>query len=247
MGIKTPIVSILIPTRNRINKLKLSLDTLFKTCYDKSNFEVLCGVDTDDLETIDFLNEYSQTHPNVKYYLFEKGGYKNIFKIQNYLITQSSGYFIFSYSDDIQIESLNWDLVIKEHVGKFLILNPLIKSLTHYVRNIDSNLPGYVWFIFPVFPKKLAEILGRLSNNTASDSWLSELAYYAKIPTLQEDNIVLEHYRFDETRNPEDIDSLYNEVLNDRDFVRNDFYAEYQIQERIKDIDKLTKYIQSFG
>ena len=45
MEIKTPIVSILIPTRNRVNKLKKCLDNLFKTCYDKYNFEVLCGVD----------------------------------------------------------------------------------------------------------------------------------------------------------------------------------------------------------
>jgi len=247
MGIKTPIVSILIPTRNRVNKLKLSLDTLFKTCYDKSNFEVLCGVDTDDLETIGFLNEYSKNYPNVKYYLFERGGYRNIYKIFNYLATQSSGYFLFTLSDDIEMESYNWDLVIKEHNGKFIMLNPLAKSLTHYVRNTDPNLPGYVWFAFPIFPKKLIELTGRISNNTASDSWLSELAYYAKVHILQEDNIVLEHYRFDETEDPKDIDPLYSEILNDRDFVRNDFYTEYQTQERIKDIDKLTEYIKSFG
>lgn len=247
MSIKTPIVSILIPTRNRVNKLKASLDSLFKTCYDQSNFEVLCGVDNDDLETIKFLDSYTADHSNVKYYLFEKGGYKNIYKIHNYLTTQSSGYFLFLYSDDTEMESYNWDLVIKEHNGKFIILNPLARSLTHYVRNVDPNLPGYVWFVFPIFPKKLTEITGRIANNTAADSWLSELAYYSKIHILQEDNIILEHYRFDETKNEADIDLLYNEVVNDRNFVQGDFYAEYQVQERIKDIEKLTNYINSFG
>ena len=247
MEIKTPIVSILIPTRNRVNKLKASLDTLFKTCYDKHNFEVLCGVDNDDFETINFLNEYIINHPNIKYFLFKKGGYKNIYKIHNHLTTLSSGQFIFPYSDDSEMLSYNWDLVLKEHNNKFLVLNPLIKSLEHYVRNIDQNIPGYVWFAYPIFPKKLTDIIGRIANNSAIDSWISELVYNAQIPYIQENNIIIEHYRFDETQNKDDIDSLYYEVVNDRDFVRSDFHTEYQVQERIKDIEKLKSYINSFG
>ena len=61
MEIKTPIVSILIPTRNRVNKLKKCLDNLFKTCYDKYNFEVLCGVDIKlELWTDRFIEYYEQ-------------------------------------------------------------------------------------------------------------------------------------------------------------------------------------------
>jgi hypothetical protein len=68
MEIKTPIVSILIPTRNRVNRLKKSLDTLFKTCYNKYNFEILCGVDDDDysyaktrgIDSVDFEKEMKE-------------------------------------------------------------------------------------------------------------------------------------------------------------------------------------------
>jgi hypothetical protein len=246
MEIKTPIVSILVPTRNRTNKLKISLDTLFETCYNEYNFEILCGVDNDDFETIHFLNDYIVNHPNIKYFLFKKGGYKNVYKIQNYLVSQASGHFIFPYADDSEILSYNWDLVLKEHNNKFLVLNPLIKSLKHYVRNVDQNIPGYVWFGYPIFPKKLVDITGRISNNTATDSWISELVYNAQIPYIQEDNIIIEHYRFDETKNEDDIDPLYYEVVNDRNFVSSDFHSEYQIQERIKDIEKLKSYIKSF-
>jgi hypothetical protein len=246
MEIKTPIISILVPTRNRVDRLKKSLDTLFKTCYNKYNFEILCGVDDDDFETINFLNDYIINHPNVKYFLFKNGGYKNVYKIQNYLATQASGQFLFPYADDSEMLSYNWDLVLKEHNNKFIVFNPLIKSLEHYVRNIDLNLPGYVWFGYPIFPKKLVDITGRISNNSATDSWISELVYNAQIPYIQEDNIIIEHYRFDETHDKNDIDSLYYEVVNDRNFVRSDFHAEYQVQERIKDIKKLKSYIKSF-
>ncbi len=247
MEIKTPIISILIPTRNRVNRLKKSLDALFKTCYNKHNFEILCGVDDDDFETINFLNNYIVNYSNIKYFLFKNEGYKNIYKIHNHLATQSSGYFLFPYADDSEMLSYNWDLVIKEHNNKFLVLNPLINSLKHYVRNLDPNIPKYVWFAYPIFPKKLVDVTGRISNNSAIDSWISELVYNAEIPCIQEDNIIIEHYRFDETKNENDIDSLYYKVVNDRDFIRSDFHAEYQVQERIKDIEKLKSYISSFG
>ena len=247
MEIKTPIVSVLIPTRNRVNKLKESLNNLFKTCYDKYNFEVLCGVDNDDYETINFLNEYIIDHSNVKYFLFEKGGYKNIYKISNYLALQSSGHFLFSYADDSEIISYNWDLVLKEHNNKFIIFNPLVENMSHYVRPTNPTIPGYVWFIYPIFPKKLIDITGRMSNNTASDSWISELVYQSQIPFIQEDNIIIKHNRFDETQNEDDADSLYYKTKNEQNFVYDDFYSEYQVQERIKDIKKIKSYIKSFN
>jgi glycosyltransferase involved in cell wall biosynthesis len=246
MELKTPIVSILIPTRNRVNKLKKCLNNLFKTCYDKHNFEVLCGVDNDDCETIDFLDKYIINHPNVKYFLFEKGGYKNIYKISNYLALQSSGHFLFTYADDSEIISYNWDLVLKEHNNKIITLNPLIKNFEHYVRPSDSPIPGYVWFIYPIIPKKLVDIIGRISNNTASDSWISEIIYQTQIPNIQEDNIIIKHSRFDETKNEKHIDSLYYKTKNEVNFVNADFFSEYQVHERIKDIEKIKSYIKSF-
>jgi glycosyltransferase involved in cell wall biosynthesis len=244
MDYKTPIVSFLIPTKNRVYKLSQALNSLFNTCYDSHNFEVLCGVDKDDSQTISFLKEYSITHPNVKYYEFSERGYENIYKITNNLASKASGNFLATYTDDAIYTSLNWDLVIKEHLNKFVVFNPLVTKLEHYVRGTTPGLPGYMYCLLPIVPKKLFEIIGRLGNNTAIDSWISELVYQAKIPYLQEDNIILS---LRETNNPEDIDDLYYKVENRKQIVKNDFFSDYQTQERIRDIEKIKQYLNSFG
>lgn len=247
MDYKTPIISFILPTKNRVQRLKLALDSLFNTCYDKYNFEVLCGVDQDDFDTINFLSQYSTTHPNVKYYGFSEKGYENIYKIQNILATKASGNFLAFYTDDAVYTSLNWDLVVKEYLNKFIIFNPLILSMEHYVRGTYDTLPGYVFCVLPIIPKKLVELTGRISNNTASDSWVSELVYNANIPYIQEDNIIISHFRFDETQNENDIDDLYYEVESKKQIVKNDFYSQFQVEERIKDIEKIKQYLSSFG
>lgn len=247
MDYRTPIVSFLLPTKNRIDKLNKALDSLFDTCYDKHNFEVLCGVDQDDFQTIQFLDNYILDHSNVKYYLFEEKGYENIYKISNSLALKSSGNFIAFYTDDAIYTSLNWDLVVKEYLNKFVVLNPMVSHMEHYVRGTYESLPEYMFCVFPIIPKKLIELTGRVANNTAADSWISELVFNANIPYIQEDNIILSHFRFDETQNEDHIDDLYYEVENRKQIVKNDFYSDYQIQERIKDIEKIKQYLNSFG
>jgi len=247
MEYKIPIVSFILPTKNRVGKLKNSLDSLFNTCYDKYNFEVLCGVDNDDFDTINFLSQYSTTHPNVKYYEFSEKGYENIYKIQNILATKASGNFLALYTDDAVYTSLNWDLVIKEYLNKFIVLNPMVSHMEHYVRGTYELFPGYMFCILPIVPKKLVELTGRMANNTASDTWISELVFHANIPYIQEDNIILSHFRFDETQNEDHIDDLYYEVESRKQIVKDNFYSDYQTQERIKDIEKIKQYLSSFA
>ena len=123
----------------------------------------------------------------------------------------------------------------------------MVSHMEHYVRGTYESLPEYMFCVFPIIPKKLIELTGRVANNTAADSWVSELVFNANIPYIQEDNIILSHFRFDETQNEDHIDDLYYEVENRKQIVKNDFYSDYQIQERIKDIEKIKQYLSSFG
>jgi glycosyltransferase involved in cell wall biosynthesis len=44
-----PLVSIFLPTRNRVNLFKQSLDSILNTCNkDNLNFEIIVKVDLDD-------------------------------------------------------------------------------------------------------------------------------------------------------------------------------------------------------
>ena len=234
------IVSFTLPTRNRVFQLSNVLNSIYNTCFDKNNFEVLLAVDNDDLETINFAINFIDSHPNTKMFLFERQHYKGMHVYQNELIKHSSGKFIWTINDDTEFQSSNWDLILQEYNNQFKVINPLTPSLYHYVRN--TEIPNYCWVTFPIVPKKWIDITGRLSTNAASDSWVSEVMYHAQVPYINEDRIIIEHYRFDETGLNND--QTYIDRSNDIFDVRSDFNSQYQIDERIKDIELIKNYLE---
>ena len=50
------IVSFTLPTRNRIPQLSNVLNSIYNTCYDVNNFEILLAIDNDDYLPILTLN-----------------------------------------------------------------------------------------------------------------------------------------------------------------------------------------------
>jgi hypothetical protein len=234
------LVSFTLPTRKRVLQLSKALESIYSTCYSKDNFEILLAVDNDDLETIEFVQDFIVNHSNTKMFLFERQRYKGMHVYQNALIKHATGEFIWTINDDVKFQSQDWDLILQEYSNKFIIINPLTPSLHHYVRN--ESIPDYCWVTFPIVPKKWIDITGRLSTNAASDSWVSEIIYQAKVPYSNEDRIILEHYRFDETGCNED--ETYLERTEDISTVRSDFNNQYQIDERIKDIKLIKNYLE---
>jgi glycosyltransferase involved in cell wall biosynthesis len=234
------LISFTLPTRKRIPQLTKALESIYSTCYSKDNFEILLAIDNDDLETIEFAKNFITNHHNTKMFLFERQRYKGMHVYQNTLIEHASGEFIWTINDDAEFQSQDWDLIIQEYSSQFIIINPLTPSLHHYVRN--ESIPGYCWVTFPIVPKKWIDITGRLSSNAASDSWVSEVVYQAKVPYSNEDRIILEHYRFDETGCNED--ETYHQRTEDVSIVRSDFNDQYQIDERVKDIELIKSYLE---
>jgi hypothetical protein len=234
------LVSFTLPTRKRVLQLSKALESIYSTCYSKDNFEILLAVDNDDLETIEFVQDFIVNHSNTKMSLFERQRYKGMHVYQNALIKHATGEFIWTINDDVKFQSQDWDLILQEYSNKFIIINPLTPSLHHYVRN--KSIPDYCWVTFPIVPKKWIDITGRLSTNAASDSWVSEIIYQAKVPYSNEDRIILEHYRFDETGCNED--ETYLERTEDISTIRSDFNNQYQIDERIKDIKLIKNYLE---
>ena len=234
------IVSFTLPTRNRIPQLSNVLNSIYNTCYDVNNFEILLAIDNDDLESINFAKEFISTHPNTKLFIFQRQRYKGMHVYQNTLIKHASGEFIWTINDDTEFQSSDWDLILQEYSNQFKIINPLTPSLYHYVRNTET--PGYCWVTFPIIPKKWIDITGRLSTNAASDSWVSEVVYHAQVPYINEDRIIIEHYRFDETGCNED--ETYHQRSEDVHIVKLDFNSQDQIDERIKDIELIKNYLE---
>jgi hypothetical protein len=234
------IVSILCPTRKRVPQLKNYLNSIISTVYNFSNIEILLAVDNDDVDTFTTLKEY-QEYPNIKYWNFERQGYQGLYNYSNFLASQAKGKFIQFGCDDNEHLSYNWDLIVKEYFNKFAIINPLTPSHSHYCRGDFNGL------LYPFIPKKWVELTGRLGNNTALDSWVQDVANLSGVNILNDDKIIIESYRYEETSlNSNDLTYLESKKVSN-EVVRPNYFSEAQQRERYKDSQVIKQYLNSFG
>lgn len=230
------LISIILPTRQRVAQLSNFLSSIYSTVYDLNNVEVLVAVDQDDTDTITFLKNYNLV--DIRMFTFEERyHYKGLYKYSNYLAQRAQGSFISFGCDDNQHLSPYWDLILKEYLHKFVIINPLTPSHQHYCRGDFNGL------LYPIIPRLWVDIIGGIGNNTALDSWVQEVAQGAMVPIINEDKIVIESYRYEETgRNKDDI--IHRESMALAPLVRNDYHSAEKNIEREQDIIKILNYFE---
>ena len=162
-------ISILVPTRERINQLIKSIDTFYEKSSNIDNFEFILGVDNDDIETIDGIKNYisNNNYKNIKLIYFEKLGYSGLHLYFNELVRHSIGELFWTIADDCECRTENWDLILKKYETGF-----------HYVQVYcpqgDVNITGiYNGFsLVPIVSKKWVELTGRIGLNSQTDLWM---------------------------------------------------------------------------
>jgi len=105
------IISLLIPTRNRVESLRRLFQSIEETCKSTESLEVLLSIDNDDTDTIRFVEEYSKNNRLlIKAIIGNRGkGYIDLHKKVTELCHKSSGRFLFFLADDVQFMNDNWD------------------------------------------------------------------------------------------------------------------------------------------
>jgi glycosyltransferase involved in cell wall biosynthesis len=104
-------ISLLIPTRNRVQSLRRLFDSIEETCSSTDNLEILLGIDGDDTETILFIEKYSKDSKLLISPVIGKRekGYVDLHNKINELCRISKGEFLFFLPDDVQFITKNWD------------------------------------------------------------------------------------------------------------------------------------------
>lgn len=114
--IGNPKVSIIIPFKDRVDLLKICLDSILaNTRYD--NYEVI-GVSnsSEDQETFRVMDEYSNAHPHISF--IEKNETFNFSSICNYGVANACGEYVVLLNNDIQIKSADWLKCLLEHAQR---------------------------------------------------------------------------------------------------------------------------------
>ena len=156
-------ISVIIPTRNRIENLKRVINSLKHNANSPDNYEILLGIDNDDTNIYEF-------DGNVKIINFERLGYLQFHKYTTKLVIESKGQLIWSLPDDCEI-------LTKNH-NEFIEKNSLLKNIDKlYLKpKMTCGYNDWKFSIIPVFNKKWLEITGRISENSQTDLWLGHIA-----------------------------------------------------------------------
>jgi len=161
--------SILLPTRNRVDKLTDAIHSLYSNAKYKEKVEFCIKMDDDDHETIDYIKKLSK-FINIKYDISPReGGYADLYKFFNKCCEISTGDWLFLFNDDGRMLTGNWDEI-------FLNINPFevkgwkgTKDICLFSPSVENRNAS---FIFPILKRTTYEILGHFSNGFFSDDYI---------------------------------------------------------------------------
>ena len=216
-------LSILCPTRRRYERLVQSLDTLFDKSSGDNELELLLAFDDDDLSTRDKCKKYIDENfkdVETKYSITERYSYVHLNKYINDLCAIATGDWLVFWSDDVLMETQDWDKIIEEHKDEFLLLSPVV-----------SNRPEFPGTMFPILPKKWYDELGHFSLNCHNDTWVEEIA--KSLGIFKFVPMYVNHIR------RQIMDSTAQERVEDTE----NFLSEENKRLRKEDADKLRKFV----
>jgi glycosyltransferase involved in cell wall biosynthesis len=213
-------ISVILPSRERLNSLTQTIDSLINRCSNLQNIEILIKIDDDDFETIEGLKSYKNYNSINVIISDKKQGYKSLNEYYNELYEKSSGEFVFCINDDLTIETDNWDKLVEPYIGQFVCLhhNP---AFPH----------EYTW-MFPIVSKQILDVIGCVSKSVFYDGYLyyilEDLGLFRQVDLtvnhfVIEDDVTEQKLKtLEKWRQTEwEFDTKRSLMLNDRDKIIN--------------------------
>lgn len=106
-----PVLSVCIPTYNRVEELKRSLGTIIREFYDKDNVEILVSDNCSHDETELLMKNVLRSYPRIRYYRHDE----NIGPTRNFIscYKRACGRYVWLFSDDDFLLEGKGDLVME--------------------------------------------------------------------------------------------------------------------------------------
>lgn len=112
----SPLVSVLIPSRNKSQSLLEAIDSIYSLAFDKGNVEFLVKADNDDIKTIETICSLQEVIP-LKAIISPRGkGYLDIHHWINDLSRIARGDWLYLFNDDARIKTEGWDQILLQMV-----------------------------------------------------------------------------------------------------------------------------------
>lgn len=241
-----PLVSVLLPTRNRSQWLVEAVDSLHSLAADKSSFEIVFKVDVDDEKSLETTMNIGRMIPS-KIYLSSRGnGYADMHKWFNTMVRMSEGDWILLFNDDARMNTQNWDAVLASantdgtwHGNHDVCV---ISAYTIERQGFDGDKE--IWarrnysteFLF--IRRKVIDILGHLSLGPHTDNWLWTV--FSAVGSAYHAPLEVRHMQGDQWGN----DSVWVEGQEVRKQTANEFHTIEAVEQRLIDAGKLLAYLK---
>jgi hypothetical protein len=226
---KEKLISVLIPSRGRIEKLKEVISSIADLSKDKSRVEILVRFDLDDEISLSKIRSLPYDKIDIMVVVGERfGGYKGLHHHVNDLCAISRAEFVLLFNDDAYIKTKEWDEIIAKYSGQLVVLNPNTKDVAQYLNT------------FPIVPTKIINELGHFSLQTHNDTWIQEITRQLGIERAINDLVIL-HDRFDRTGNNKD--QVWDERTEQWQGCRSEFDEPRFIDLRRQDVMKIANLL----
>ncbi len=238
------IISLLIPTRNRIKSLRRLFDSIRETCNSTDNLEVLLRIDEDDIETIRFIEEYSKNSKLlIRTVIGKRGkGYVDMHKKINELCQISNGKFLCILADDVQFMTKNWD---EKMLATY---NSMYSDNIFWIRTSHME-EGNPWAMFFVITRDWYNVTGHFGTCYRQDTEFNYVAKYVAREIFIKDIVIIQHRADSKTGTVDgEIDQTYVEgrMAADTGLLEGRSIYSPQVQANIiVDAIKLLKRIKS--
>lgn len=143
----TPIVSYLIPSRQRPEKLRRCIESIHG-CHDKGSFQIIVGIDFDDDSYGNALQIYPTAHASIYGEMAVMGrmvGWEMLHVSFEKMMTHAAAPWIAFANDDMVLSGPNWDRRIREVPTKGFFCYPE----THRLNTSDYPGEGGPMIIVP--------------------------------------------------------------------------------------------------
>lgn len=157
-------VSVLVPTRGRVNALMTAIRSLLDNFSNENSIEILLRFDDDDLDTVEKVKKQIGGEERIHFCVGHKYGYTGIHLYMNELSASARGDWLMLFNDDAIMETKNWDKEIEKYNGQIV-----------FIDTIRHNMQ------FPIIPRKVFNILGHFSLSTHCDTWIYDIGEMLKI------------------------------------------------------------------
>mgnify|MGYP003114188049 CR=1 FL=1 len=233
-------ISLLIPSRERLN-LKLTLiSSIITTVKDINNVELIFGIDEDD-PTRDIVKKIANAIPFVKVIDIQNNKkFIGINKIWNLLYPHAEGNILGYIGDDMVFKTKNWDEKILQEFDKNNLPEDKIKLVHCYDGYRDHDEICVNAFVH----KKYTEIVGYLCREEFLINWSDQWMYqsfkaFDRVKWIRDIHIQHNHWVFGNRKR----DEVANRMLSDNNDTISDELWHSLKPERIKDIETISKYL----